>query len=188
MASAPTWADGISDSPEARSSASIASAACSAASPATGRRVSALRRPEASFSRSNSWRHAVALDDDEAGGLDALVGREPGRAGGALAAAADRRGVVEVARVHDPRLPLAAMRAAHRPSWRHTTRGCGVSRGYHYIRGSRRVNARVFGGDARTGNIRACAGPGSGRGGPQAERWTELRDGSTASTAAASTA
>src|SRR5262245_55782806 len=34
---------------------------------------------------------AVALHDDQAGGLDPLIGREPGRAGAALAAAADRR-------------------------------------------------------------------------------------------------
>src|SRR6185503_19561624 len=33
---------------------------------------------------------AVALDDHEPGGFDALVGREPGRAGRALAPAADR--------------------------------------------------------------------------------------------------
>ena len=59
---------------------------------------------------------AVALDDDEAGRLDALVGGEPGAAGGALPAAADRRRLIEVARVHDPRVTGAALRAAHRPS------------------------------------------------------------------------
>src|SRR5262245_25413515 len=59
---------------------------------------------------------SVALDDDEAGRLDALIGREAGRAGGAFAAAADGRGVIEVTRVDDPRLPFAAMRAAHQPS------------------------------------------------------------------------
>ena len=57
---------------------------------------------------------AVALDDDEPGGLDPLIGREPHRAGGALAPAPDRRRVVEVARVDDAGLPLAALGAAHR--------------------------------------------------------------------------
>ena len=56
----------------------------------------------------------VALDDDEPGGLDPLVGREPHRAGGALAAASDGGRVIEVARVDDAGLPLAALGAAHR--------------------------------------------------------------------------
>src|SRR6478735_3248671 len=56
MAIAPTRDDGTSLMPAARSSASIASAAASAAPSGTGRRVSALRRPDASLSRSNSWR------------------------------------------------------------------------------------------------------------------------------------
>ena len=80
----------------------------------------------------------VALDDDEPGGLDPLVGREPGRAGGALAATADGRGIVEVARVDDAGLPLAALGAAHRSparlaplglvvSTEDTTTWCGVA-------------------------------------------------------------
>jgi hypothetical protein len=52
----PTSDESTSVEPCERSSASISSAARSAASSATGRRVSALRRPDASFSRSNSWR------------------------------------------------------------------------------------------------------------------------------------
>ena len=103
----------------------------------------------------------VALDDDETSRLDALVGGEPGRAGGALAAPADRRGVVEVPRVDDPGLSFTAMRAAHRPSWLgRTTTACGVGSGYHYIRCRGRQN--------------------------QAERLDGVwRDGSTATSAAA---
>ena len=52
----PTRDDGTSVMPAARSSASIRSAAASAASSGTGRRVRALRRPVTSRSRSNSWR------------------------------------------------------------------------------------------------------------------------------------
>ena len=54
MASAPTRELGTSDWPADRSSASMPSAARSAASSGTGRRVSALRSPKASLSRSNS--------------------------------------------------------------------------------------------------------------------------------------
>src|SRR5664279_5837024 len=56
IASAPTRADSTSEVPPARSAASISSTARSAAPSGTGRRVSALRSPAASFSRSNSWR------------------------------------------------------------------------------------------------------------------------------------
>src|SRR4051794_10499536 len=56
----------------------------------------------------------VTLHDDQPGGLDTLVGGEPHRTCCALAPAADRRRIVEVARVDDPRLPLTALRAAHR--------------------------------------------------------------------------
>src|SRR4029079_11670520 len=56
----------------------------------------------------------VALDDDEPGGLDPLVRREPHGTRGALAAAADGRRIVEVARVDDAGLPLTALGAAHR--------------------------------------------------------------------------
>src|SRR3954447_16249091 len=59
---------------------------------------------------------AIALDDDEPGGLDPFVGREPRRTGRALPAAADRRGIVEVARVDDPGLAGSAMGTAHRDS------------------------------------------------------------------------
>src|SRR5215207_55029 len=57
---------------------------------------------------------AVALDDNQARRLDALVGREPHRARRALAAAADRGRVVEVARVDDAGVPRPALGAAHR--------------------------------------------------------------------------
>ena len=56
----------------------------------------------------------VALDDDQPGGLDPLVGREPHRARGAFAPAPDGRRIIEVARVDDAGLPLAALGAAHR--------------------------------------------------------------------------
>ena len=80
---------------------------------------------------------AVALDDDQARGLDALVGREAGRAGRALPAPPDGGRLVEVARVHHARVPGAALRAAHRPArssshhyplWCHAedTTTCGV--------------------------------------------------------------
>ena len=114
MASAPIRDDGTSVTPAARSSASIASAAASAAPSGTGRRVSALRSPDDELVAIELLARAVALDDDQPGGLDALVGREPRRAGGALAAAADGGRVVEVARVDDAGLPLAALGAAHR--------------------------------------------------------------------------
>src|SRR6476659_7408632 len=58
----------------------------------------------------------VALDDHEAGRLDPLVGREPGGAGGALAAPADRGRIVEIPGVDDPGLPSPAMWTAHRRS------------------------------------------------------------------------
>src|SRR5262245_18376118 len=56
---------------------------------------------------------AVALDDKEARGLDALVRGEPGAAGGALAPRVDGRRVVEVTRVDDPRVALAADGTSH---------------------------------------------------------------------------
>ena len=46
--------------------------------PATGRRVRALRRPVGELVAVELLAVAVALDDDQPGGLDALVGREPG--------------------------------------------------------------------------------------------------------------
>ena len=57
---------------------------------------------------------AIALDDDEPGGLDPLIGREPHRARRALAPAPDGGGIVEIPRVDDAGLPLAALGAAHR--------------------------------------------------------------------------
>src|SRR4029079_487923 len=59
---------------------------------------------------------AVALDDHESGGLDALVRREPRRAGRALPAATDRGRIVEVPGVDDPGLAGPAMWTAHRRS------------------------------------------------------------------------
>src|SRR6185295_18157533 len=59
---------------------------------------------------------SVALGDHESGGLDAFVGRESGGTGGTFATTADRRSIVEVARVDDASLPLAALGAAHQVS------------------------------------------------------------------------
>src|SRR6185369_5596761 len=56
---------------------------------------------------------AVALDDEQTSSLDPLVGRESGAAGRALAAATDGRGVVEVTRIDDARVLLAADGASH---------------------------------------------------------------------------
>jgi ferredoxin len=58
----------------------------------------------------------IALDDDQPGGLDALVGREPGGTGGALATTADRGRIVEIPGVDDPGLAGPAMWTAHRRS------------------------------------------------------------------------
>ena len=106
--------DGTSVAPAERSSASIASAAASAAP--RGHRPTGQRLAQAGgeLVAIELLARPVALDDDEPGGLDALVGREAHRAGGALAATADRGGVVEVARVDDPGLALTALGAAHR--------------------------------------------------------------------------
>src|SRR6187200_2238566 len=82
---------------------------------------------------------AVALDDDEPRGLDPLIGREPHRTRRALAPASDGCGIVEIPRVDDAGLPLAALGAAHRTpvslaplgivvSTEDTTRWCGVAR------------------------------------------------------------
>src|SRR6478735_12200990 len=90
--------------------------------------------------------HAIALDDDEPGGFDPLIGREPHRAGGALAPASDGGGIVEIPRVDDAGLPLAALGAAHRTpvsraplgivvSTEDTTRWCGVARRCRGARG-----------------------------------------------------
>ena len=57
---------------------------------------------------------AAALDDREARRLDALVGREPRAAAGALASSADGS-VIKVAGVHDPGVTFAAVGAAHGP-------------------------------------------------------------------------
>ena len=56
---------------------------------------------------------AVALDDGQAGDLDALEGREPGLAGDTLPATPDGRALILVARVDDAGLGLSAGRAAH---------------------------------------------------------------------------
>ena len=134
MASAPTRDEGTSLRPAARSSASISSAAVSAAPAGTGRRVSALRRPGRELVAIELLAGAVALDDDQAGGLDALVGGEPHRAGRALAATPDRGGVIEVAGVDDAGLALTALGAAHRaPVRRHHYGVVVLPRGYHYM-------------------------------------------------------
>ena len=120
IASAPIRELGISDRPDERSSASIASAARSAASAATGRRVSALREPVGELVAVELLARAVALDHDQARGLDTLVGGEPRRARRALPPAPDRRRLVEVAGVDDARVTGAALRTAHEPSsWPH---------------------------------------------------------------------
>ena len=56
---------------------------------------------------------AVALDDEEAGGLDALVGRESGAARGALAAPANGRGASRSREIHDPGVSLTADGTSH---------------------------------------------------------------------------
>ncbi len=61
MASSPMAELGTSVTPWARSCASMESAASTAALAGTGRRVSALARPLASLSRSNSSRRPLRL-------------------------------------------------------------------------------------------------------------------------------
>ena len=134
MASSPIRDDGTSVAPAARSSASIASAAASAAPSGHGPPGQRLAQAGGELVAVELLARAVALDDDEPGRLDALVGREPGGAGGALAPAADRRRVVEVARVDDPGLTFAALgqRIQLGPggpsSGPPTTSTCGVAR------------------------------------------------------------
>src|ERR1035437_10047362 len=55
----------------------------------------------------------VALDHDQAGSLGPLVGGEAHAARGTLAPAPDRGGVIEVTRVDDTRLAVAALWTAH---------------------------------------------------------------------------
>ena len=114
IASAPTRDDGTSLAPDARRSASICvgrGLRGAGRDRATGQ---GLAKPDCQLVAIELLADAVALDDDEPGGFDPLVRGEPHRTGRALAAAADGGGVIEVSRVDDPGLPLAALGAAHR--------------------------------------------------------------------------
>ena len=128
IASAPIRDDGTSVTPAERSSASIASAAAfggAVGDRPTGQR---LAQPGHEPLAIELLARAVALDDDQPGRLDALVGGEPERAGGALPAAPDRGRIIEVARVDDAGLPLAALGAAHGSPARLTPQGLVVCR------------------------------------------------------------
>ena len=109
-ASVPIRDDGTSLEPAERSSASISSAALLGG--AVGHRPAGQRLAQArgELVAVELLARAVALDDDQAGRLDALVGREPRGAGGALAPAADRGRIVEIPGVDDPGL-------ARSPHW-----------------------------------------------------------------------
>ena len=92
----------------------MASAAASAAPSGDGPAGQRLAQPADEPVAIEFLAGAVALDDDQPGGLDTLIGREAHRARGALAPAPDGRRIVEVSRVDDAGLPLAALGAAHR--------------------------------------------------------------------------
>ena len=99
--------------PRARRAASIASAASSAAPGPDGPARQGLREAGGELRPLELLLRPVVLEDEQARGLDAFVGREAGLAGAALAAAPHGGRIVQVSRIDDAVVSRAAIRTAH---------------------------------------------------------------------------